>query len=122
MAIQDMLKSISERIGSTATVHTVFGEPLVIHNRAIIPVAMVVGGFGAGGGEETMPAEDGCEQHGDGGGGGGGFAVRPLAFLEVTDERTRLIPVFDMTKVLLASIGLVGGALVLASRMCKHRR
>ena len=120
MAVHEMLRSISDRIGSAATVDTVFGEPRVLHDRAIIPVAMVVGGFGAGGGECTMPSEEG--HHGNGSGGGGGFAVRPLAFLEVTNERTKLIPVLDVTRVILASIGLLGGTLFMLAKMSRRRR
>jgi uncharacterized spore protein YtfJ len=118
MAIDDMLKSISDRIGSVATVNTAFGEPRVMDHRALIPVALVVGGFGGGGGEGKMAAgEDGQPQEGSGGGGGGGFAVRPLAVLEVTDQQTRIIPILDLTKIILASMGLIGGMLfVLAKR------
>ncbi|MHB1001664.1 MAG: spore germination protein GerW family protein [Armatimonadota bacterium] len=110
MAVQDMLQSITDKIGGVANVDTVFGEAKVMNNRAIIPIAAVTGGFGAGGGEGKMPAtiEGAVQQEGSGGGGGGGFMVRPLAILEVTDTNTRLIPILDMTKVILASLGLVG--------------
>ena len=117
MAIEGMLKNISDRIGSVATVNTAFGEPRVMEHRALIPVALVVGGFGGVGGEGTMPAgEDGKQQQGSGGGGGGGFAVRPLAVLEVTEQQTRIIPILDVTKIILASMGLVGGVLFMFAR------
>ena len=117
MAVQDIVKNISDRIGSVATVNTAFGEPRVMEHRALIPVALVVGGFGGGGGEGKMAAgEDGQPQEGSGGGGGGGFAVRPLAVLEVTDQQTRIIPILDLTKIILASMGLLGGMLFMIAR------
>ncbi len=117
MAVQDMLKSVTDNIDHVATVNTVFGEPRVMDGRALIPVALVVGGYGAGGGEGKRPAaEEGQQEEGFGGGGGGGFAVRPLAVLEVTDGQTRIIPILDMTKVILAGIGILGTALFMLGR------
>ena len=122
MAIDEMLKSISERIGSVATVNTAFGEPRVMDHRALIPVALVMGGFGGGGGEgKTATGEEGKPREGSGGGGGGGFAVRPLAVLEVTDQQTRIIPILDVTKIILASMGLIGGTLFMLARRRSRR-
>ncbi|HET6457208.1 MAG TPA: spore germination protein GerW family protein [Armatimonadota bacterium] len=122
MAIDEMLKNISDRIGSVATVNTAFGEARVLDHRALIPVALVMGGFGGGGGEGKMAAgEDGQPQEGSGGGGGGGFAIRPLAVLEVTDQQTRIIPILDLTKIILASLGLIGGTLFMFARRKSKR-
>jgi uncharacterized spore protein YtfJ len=113
MAIQDMLQGIADRMSAIATVSTVFGEARVMNGRAIIPVALVCGGFGGGGGEGKCPPTEVSEQkmcqEGSGGGGGGGFTVRPLAVLEVTDGGTKLIPILDVTKIVLASLGFMGG-------------
>lgn len=127
MAIQDMIKSVSDNVGHVATVNTVFGEPRVMDHRALIPVALVTGGFGAGGGEGKMPSADGQPvQEGSGGGGGGGFIVRPLAVLEVSEDQTRLIPILDMTKIIMAGFGILGAALFVLGRSMgrserKHR-
>ena len=123
MAVQDMLKSVSENIGTRATVNTVFGEPRVMDGRALIPIAVVTGGFGAGGGEGKRPSDqDGAQEEGSGGGGGGGFMVRPLAVLEVADGQTKLIPILDMTKVILAGIGILGTALFMLGRAMGKQR
>ncbi len=124
MAIQDVIKSVSDNVGHVATVNTVFGEARVMDHRALIPVALVTGGFGAGGGEGKRPAqEEGKRQEGSGGGGGGGFIVRPLAVLEVSENQTRLIPILDMTKIILAGFGILGaGLFVLGRSMGKSER
>lgn len=119
MGVQEMVHSVAERVASVATVNTVFGEAKVLNGKAIIPVAVVAGGFGAGG-ESTQ--DDDCAGRTDGGG-GGGYAVRPIAILEVTESRTRLIPVLDATKILLAGIALASGIMWSVTKMCckKHR-
>jgi uncharacterized spore protein YtfJ len=116
MPIQDIINAVSDRIGAVATVNTAFGEPRVMDHKAIIPVAMVVGGFGAGGGEGKMPGDEESSTEGNGGGGGGGFGIRPLAVLEVSDHGTRIIPVLDYTKIILAGIGLIGGFMWMMAR------
>lgn len=122
MSVQEMVKGIADRVASSATVNTVFGEPRVLHNKAIIPIAMVAGGFGAGGSTFSVPAEEGDEHNETGGGGGGGYGIRPIAVLEVTDAETRLIPVLDTTRIVLAGMGLLGGMVWAIARMCKARR
>lgn len=127
MAIQDVIKSVSDNIGHVATVKTVFGEPRVMDHRALIPVAIVTGGFGAGGGEGKTPVTEGQPvQEGSGGGGGGGFVVRPLAVLEVSEAQTKLIPILDLTKIILAGFGILGAGLFVLGRSMgrserKHR-
>ncbi len=117
MTIQDMINTISDRIVGATTVDTAFGEPRVMNNRAIIPIALVAGGCGAGGGEGKRPNGEGTQEEGSGGGGGGGFAVRPLAVLEVTDQQTRVIPILDVTRIVLAAFGLIGGCMWMHNRM-----
>lgn len=116
MAVVDVLKNISDRVSGIASVNTVFGEPRVLNNRAIIPVGLVTGGFGAGGGEGKQPAGEQGMEEGSGVGGGGGFSVRPLAVLEVTDEQTRLIPILDMTKIIMAGFGIVAGIIFMKAK------
>lgn len=125
MDVQEMVKGITDRVASIATVNTVFGEARVMHDRAIIPIAVVAGGFGAGGDSHIHTASPMNEVETEGsiisGGGGGGYAIRPIALLEVTEGHTRLIPVLDTTRIILASMGLVGGVMWAIARICKSR-
>ncbi len=104
MSAQDMIATIAEKLGCAVHVNSVFGEPRVVGSKTIIPIAAAGMGFGAGAGKCGKEAE--AEQEGGGGGGGGG--AKPLAVLEVTEEQTRVIPIIDMTRVILASICVVG--------------
>jgi uncharacterized spore protein YtfJ len=91
MNATDQLQRIAETIGSTATVKSVFGEPILAYGKTVVPVAKVAYGFGAGFGK----AKD--SPHGDprGEGGGGGVRAFPAGALEITAEGTRFVPFRD---------------------------
>ncbi len=94
MAIQDVFRSVTDRLQDTATVRTIYGEPIVADGRTIIPVARVRFGFGGGGGNQVSPVES---DNGDkpsqstGAGGGGGGEVIPVGYIEITAGETRFV-------------------------------
>jgi len=112
MAVQDLVRNISESVSMSANVNAVFGESRTVGNKTIIPIAVIGMGFGAGGGEGKATAEEGeaATPQGSGGGGGGGSVARPLAIVEVTEGETKIIPIIDLNKVVLTSI-MVGGCI-----------
>jgi uncharacterized spore protein YtfJ len=93
MNATDLLQKMSETLGSTATVRSVFGEPIHAYGRTIVPVAKVAyafgGGFGAG-------KHSGSDRQGEGGGGGGGVRAFPAGVLEITENNTRFVPFLDL--------------------------
>ena len=100
--LADVLGRLS-RIDERATVKTAFGDPLHENGRTIIPVANVAYGFGFGGGRSLEKAEEGT---GEGAGGGGGVVVRPVAILEIKAAETRIRPIVDVTRLVLAGMAL----------------
>lgn len=90
MPATDLLQRIGETLGSTATVKSVFGEPIHAHGRTVVPMAKVAYGFagGSGSGQGTPAAA----REGEGGGGGGGVRAFPAGALEITDAGTRFVP------------------------------
>lgn len=101
MTTQQMLESISERFRATAHVGVVYGDPVELGDKRVIPVATVSYMFGAGSGRG---GKDG--QQGEGGGGGGGLRVNPLGVIEISPSGTRFIPVVDANR--MALLGIVG--------------
>ena len=104
-----MLEKITGAIRDV-DVNKVFGQPKELGGRTLIPVAEVSYGFGAGygfaqGDDEEGPAEKGETE--EGGGGGAGARIRPLAYIEVGPEGTRITPIEDEQKIALAGILLV---------------
>ena len=115
MNATDLLQKIGETLGSTATVKSVFGEPIHANGKTVVPVAKVAYGFGGGfgGGKDSARAE----RQGEGGGGGGGVRAFPAGALEITDKATRFVPFTD-SKWLVAAFtaGAVLGSLIVMRR------
>ena len=117
--VQQIIQSIVDRLQSTATVKTVYGEPIETKDKVIVPVAKVAYGFGAGLGRgKKLGTED--EQSGSGA--GGGVTVRPAGVLEITQEETRFIPIGGRGKLLGALLlGLCIG-MFMAGACCRRGR
>jgi uncharacterized spore protein YtfJ len=128
-AVLEKLSSITEEVN----VDAVFGEPQEIGDRILIPVAELMYGVGAGAGSATGSAKEETddgeplpadkaeaspdeaeaiaedEQGGvaSGAGGGGGAKARPIAYIEVGPDGTRVQGIQDEQKITLAGIFLV---------------
>ena len=101
---------------------TVYGEPLSIEGKTIIPVAKVRYGFGAGGGSGVTVGEDyesGASAEGYGGGGGGGIEVTPIGIIEITAGETRFIPFQEKRRIIRV---LVIGALIALFLLRRRKR
>jgi uncharacterized spore protein YtfJ len=114
MAGDEILEKLGESLGSKATVKSVFGEPIQVGVKTVVPVAKVFYGFGGGFG--TGRPKNGSPK-GEGGGGGGGVRAFPAGALEITPAGTRFIP-FSDTRWLLAafSLGAFAGTLLFRRR------
>ena len=119
-----MLEQILNRIGQIserAEVKTVFGEPYRVNGLTVVPVAKVAYAFGFGAGRGTAKGraaaagaatgEDGGPAAGErlrgegvGGGGGGRLSVRPVAVLEIGAAETKVRPIVDVTRIVVAAL------------------
>jgi uncharacterized spore protein YtfJ len=77
MNAMDLLQKIGETLGSTATVKSIFGEPIHTNGKTVVPVAKVAYGFGGGAGAGKAGRNE--DRQGEGGGGGGGVVGAWLA-------------------------------------------
>ena len=111
--IQQFFQSLGERLQGSASVKTVYGEPIVVEEKTIIPVARVAYCFG-GGLRSRKKSGNGKEQKdGDEEGGGGGLAASPAGVLEITREDTRFVAIGEERKLAWALIlGLFLGVLI----------
>lgn len=82
--VAGMLASLADRVGATAGVKAVFGEPVEKDGRTVITVAQSMWGSGAGSGMS--------EESGVGSGGGGGAATRPLGYIELSGHGAQYVP------------------------------
>ena len=103
-----------------AGVKSVFGDPVRVGGRAVIPVARIAYGFGGGFGPAPRKPGSGSNEgeRGTGGGGGGSLWARPAGVIEVTEDGTRFI---GFGRWRWAAAGLLAGiaAGLLASRAFK---
>ena len=116
--IQQLFQTISERIQKTASVRTVFGDPVSAEGRTVIPVARVRWGFGGGGGSNE--SEDAGEKGpgSQGAGGGGGIEVNPIGYIEVTSLGSTYVSFEDRKRAVRALL-ILG---VLALFLLRRRR
>ncbi len=113
-------ESISELLERSLSIRHVYGEPVRHGDTTVIPVAKVVYGFGAGGGQRpghTPPkAVDGspiaatARPEAQGAGGGGGVRMTPAGALEIGQQGTRFVHFHPLTPLLGAgALGFVIG-------------
>jgi uncharacterized spore protein YtfJ len=108
MEFSTLISSIREGVASNANVQTVYGEPISVQGKTIIPVARI--GYGFGGGSGKRAARDPLSNGESGGGGGGGGMVVPIGVVEITPDRTRYIPFIGPGKLMVAAgVGLLLG-------------
>jgi uncharacterized spore protein YtfJ len=102
---QNILSGLVERLKQSAHIEAAVGEPKTVGDRTVVPIGVVMYGFGAGGGA------GGTERHdkGGGGGGGGGYVrVQPIALMEITSAGSRLLPVINWTQIARSAIMFLG--------------
>jgi uncharacterized spore protein YtfJ len=90
----EAFKSIIEHAGA----RTVYGEPVSVDGKTVLPVATIRCGFGGSSGGKGNNWEHG-------GGGGGGLVAKPLGVVEITPSQTRFIPIFS-SRALVIAVGL----------------
>jgi uncharacterized spore protein YtfJ len=106
----DRLFDTIEEARQAASWQSAFGQPQVVEDKTLIPVAQVGYGFGLGFGSAPQPQAE-AETEGEpgigeeGGGGGGGATSKPLGAIVVTPERVYFEPVEDSRKIALFGIG-----------------
>ncbi len=87
----DELFTRLDELQKSANVNTVFGQPVRVGEKTVIPIASVVYGFGLGFGEQ----EEEASEVNVGGAGGAGAIAKPLGLAEITPESTRVESVVD---------------------------
>ena len=86
MTTKELIDSAVEHLKASASVKTVYGDPLVVDGKTVIPVAKVAYGFGGGTGK-------GPGDKGEGEGAGGGVAAKPVGVVEIDKGETKFVPI-----------------------------
>ena len=117
MSVNRMFESI-EQAREAANWQAAFGEPQVIDDKTIIPVAQVGYGFGMGFGRGGQVSEEDDEPgtEGEGGGGGGGATAKPYGVIVVTPETVYFEEVEDSSKIAVMGIIMVAFSIFQVSK------
>lgn len=118
--ITEMVKNAMESLKGMIDVSTVVGEAITVPDGSmIVPVTQVTCGFGAGGSE--IPQQEG-ERYPFGGGSGGGIKVKPIAFLVISNDRVRIMPVESGSSALDKVLDLVPDMIDKVNNIIKDRK
>jgi uncharacterized spore protein YtfJ len=107
MNVPEILKSLGDRLGGSATVKNVYGEPITSGDRTVVPVARISYAFGGGGG-----GPEGDRAIPSGGGGGGYVSAKPCGALEITPGGARFIHFSNWSLGAALAVGFALGAMV----------
>lgn len=112
----DRFTSIISELQESASVESVYGDPIESNRKIVIPVSKVIYGFGGGYGADS-DSEDQTEEREDrvntGAGMGGGVIATPSGVVEITDSETRFIPIGSNRKLATVALACFGLSYVL---------
>lgn len=94
--IETPIKTIFTKFAKNKDVTLVYGEPIELGLKKVVPVAKVkyaVGGGGDGSGGE---------------GGGGAFTVKPVGVFEITPDNVRFLPISNGKRIAVGAILSLG--------------
>jgi uncharacterized spore protein YtfJ len=122
------VKEFMKRATESAYVMRAFGPPYEQNGTLVIPVALIAGGGGAGANDVTGLGADPPDHpkrapwKNQGSGAGFGGVVYPLGVYVLKDGNVRWLPSYDLTRVLVAGIGVLSAIVRIRShRMAKLR-
>ncbi|MFD2923846.1 spore germination protein GerW family protein [Halobacillus naozhouensis] len=99
---------VFEKLSKQKEISLVYGDPVELGDRKVIPVAKVNYFIGGGGG-----SSDGTEsvQAGRGEGGGGHVSIKPLGVYEMSRQHTTFKPVYNVQRLSMVA-AVVSGILI----------
>jgi uncharacterized spore protein YtfJ len=109
MSATRLIEGALDKIRGTAGVKTVYGEPIKVDGKTIIPIAKVAYGAGAGAGPAKAEGEatsDAAE------GAGVGAYAAPVGVVEISEGETKFVPINSKRKLgIAAAVGAAAGML-----------
>ena len=122
------LRPIFEKFSKVRDVSLVYGDPLVMGDTVILPVAKVKYSVGVGAGvgyelkdtDQEQPVSEKSEG-GSGEGGGGSFLIKPLGVYSITSEKTVYKPIVPVELLLLLPIVVTGLAFMMSSSQTEQK-
>lgn len=89
--INGILDTTMEKLRGMVDADIITGKPTVVGDITLIPVSRVSFGLATGGSD--FPSKSGAELFG--GGGGAGVTVVPVAFIVISGDSVKMMPVYN---------------------------
>ena len=112
------IKRIFDKFSQHKDVSLVYGKPIELEDKRVLPVAKVSYSVGGGGGYSGESDKSPATQ---GEGGGGCIAIKPVGVYEITNERVKFKPVIDFYLVLILASICTCGVILLFGKGLQNR-
>ena len=113
-----LLQSLQESFSQKAGVKSVFGDPITVGDKVVLPVARIGYGFGAGAGTGGV----GENNKGEGGGGGGGVMAKPVGIFVIGPTESRFVSTHEARRTLgVLALGVLLGLILRRKRKERAR-
>ncbi len=89
--IKGILDTTMEKLRGMVDAEVITGNPIEVGNITLIPVSRVSFGLATGGSD--FPSKTGAELFG--GGGGAGVTVAPVAFIVISGDNVKMMPIYN---------------------------
>ena len=89
--IKQIMDTTMEKLRTMVDANIITGEPIVVGEITLVPVSKVAFGLATGGSD--FPSKGGNQLFG--GGGGAGVTVSPIAFIVISGENVKMLPVYN---------------------------
>lgn len=89
--IKGILDTTMEKLRTMVDAEVITGTPIEVGNITLIPVSRVSFGLATGGSD--FPSKTGAELFG--GGGGAGVTVAPVAFIVISGDNVKMMPIYN---------------------------
>ncbi|MBP3627669.1 MAG: GerW family sporulation protein [Clostridia bacterium] len=90
-SIKTIMDTTMDKLRAMVDADTIIGTPLTVGEITLIPVSKVAFGLATGGSD--FPSKN--QQQLFGGGGGAGVTVTPVAFIAVSGDSVKMMPIYN---------------------------
>ncbi|MBE6733008.1 MAG: sporulation protein YtfJ [Ruminococcaceae bacterium] len=89
--IKGIMDTTMDKLHAMVDADTIIGTPIVLGDTTLLPVSKVAFGLATGGSD--FPSKSGTGLFG--GGGGAGVTITPVAFISVTGQSVKMMPIYN---------------------------
>ncbi len=89
--IKGIMDVTMEKLRAVVDADTIIGTPVIVGDITLVPVSKVSFGVASGGSDFATKNHSGLF----GGGGGAGVSISPIAFIAISGENVKMLPVYN---------------------------